>query len=180
MIITTKNNRQVLLRLFHINDIDLLLVYLDGLSTVTKCRFGPHGFDRHSVIDFYKPVNNVEGFIGIDIATGNMVTYAVVKKGFLLHDQHRLESYGIKLNAFTDATYAPSVADEWQGIGIGNMLYQFIVNHLKSYEITRIILWGGVQAANEKAVLYYKRNGFKELGIFEYNGSNIDMIALLT
>lgn len=40
----------------------------------------------------------------------------------------------------------------------------------------RIILWGGVQAGNEKAVSYYLKHGFRTVGQFEHNGNNYDMI----
>ena len=37
-------------------------------------------------------------------------------------------------------------------------------------------MWGGVQMDNEKAVNFYKRNDFRMLGQFTYNGENYDMI----
>ena len=52
MLIETKNNRQVLLRSLDSNDLDNLIVYLNTLSAETKKRFGPHEFDKQSVIDF--------------------------------------------------------------------------------------------------------------------------------
>jgi ribosomal protein S18 acetylase RimI-like enzyme len=87
-----------------------------------------------------------------------------------------LQSYGINPDSNTDCTFAPSVADEWQGIGIGNALFQFILTEIKELGIKRIILWGGVQADNDRAKNYYNKNGFKTLGQFEYNGLNYDMI----
>lgn len=80
------------------------------------------------------------------------------------------------LSNTSDCTFAPSVADAWQSCGVGNSLFQFILSSLKATEVKRIILWGGVQIDNEKAVNYYKKNAFKTLGQFYYNGENYDMV----
>lgn len=104
-----------------------------------------------------------------------IIAYSVLKAGYLEHDRQRLESYGLQLSHTSDCTFAPSVADSWQGMGIGNGLLRFIIPDLKAMGISRIILWGGVQMDNEQAVTYYVRNGFKILGRFSYNGENYDM-----
>jgi hypothetical protein len=53
MQIEAKNNRQVFLRRLNSSDLDNLFDYLQNLSTETKKRFGPHKFDRQSIIEFY-------------------------------------------------------------------------------------------------------------------------------
>ena len=55
-------------------------------------------------------------------------------------------------------------------------MYKHIENDLRQKGVNRIVLWGGVQATNEKAVNFYKKHGFIELGHFEHNGSNVDMV----
>jgi diamine N-acetyltransferase len=174
MIFSTKNNRQVILRKLNPGDYDDLCVYLDKFSSETKKRFGPHPFDKNSVIEFYR--NDLHtGYIAQDTETSAIVAYSIIKIGFLEHDAFRLQAYGLKLDGKTDATFAPSVADAWQSHGIGNALFSFIISDLKLLEIKRIILWGGVQSDNHKAVNYYRKNGFKTLGEFHYNGLNLDM-----
>jgi diamine N-acetyltransferase len=175
MQIEAKNNRQVFLRRLHSNDFDKLFDYLQNLSTETKKRFGPHQFDRQSIIDFYGLNTNL-GYIAHTIDTKEIIAYSIIKIGYLEHDSLRLQSYGITLDNQTDCTFAPSVADLWQSCGIGNYLFHFILSDLTATKIERIILWVGVQADNEKAVNFYKKNGFKTLGQFTYNGENYDMI----
>lgn len=178
MIVTTKNNRQVELRKLNSDDYDNLCDYLDKLSIETRKRFGPHPFERNSIIEFYR--NDLHtGYIAQDTETSEIVAYSIIKIGFLEHDVFRLQSYGLKLDHKTDATFAPSVADNWQSQGIGNALFQFIIADLKLFEINRVILWGGVQADNHKAVNYYRKNGFQALGKFHYNGLNYDMVFQL-
>jgi len=55
-------------------------------------------------------------------------------------------------------------------------MFEYIRSHLQKDGIRRIILWGGVQAGNEKAVRYYLKHGFRTSGQFEHNGNNFDMI----
>jgi diamine N-acetyltransferase len=180
MIIQTKNKREVLLSVLSTNDLDALLYYLDHLSNETKKRFGPHPFDRAAVINFYKDPESHKGFVAFDTATGAIIAYAIIKTGYLHHDSQRLQSYGLSLSNLTDCTYAPSVADEWQGLGIGNSLFHFILSVLKPLAFERIILWGGVQADNTNALNYYTKNSFTILGQFDYNGLNYDMVYDIT
>jgi diamine N-acetyltransferase len=176
MLIETRNNKQVLLRRINETDFDNLYTYLQLLSDVTKNRFGPHKFDRQTITDLFRN-NNHWGFIAVDVSSNKIVAYAIVKLGYLEHDSHRLQSYGLQLNHDTECTFAPSVAEDWQSSGLGNQLFQFVLSALKAKTgVKRMILWGGVQTTNEKAVNYYQRNGFKILGTFHYNVHNYDMV----
>ncbi len=179
MLIQTKNNKQILIRKLTETDFDNLFNYLQLLSDVTKNRFGPHKFDKQTFADLFSN-NNHWGFIAIDMSSKRIVAYAIVKVGYLEHDAERLRSYGLELSHQTDCTFAPSVADDWQSSGLGNQLFQFILSELKSKStIRRMILWGGVQTTNQKAVNYYQHNGFQILGTFHYNVDNYDMILNL-
>lgn len=171
-----KNGRQLVLRHLESHDLEELLIYLNNLSAETRKRFGPHPFDRQSVIAFYDNPQEHRGYIAQDLATGAIVAYSIIKTGFLHYDSPRLQSYGLTLNERTDCTFAPSVADDWQSQGVGNYLWEFILDELKRKGIKRIILWGGVQSDNNKAINFYRKNGFRLLGRFEYNGWNDDMI----
>lgn len=159
-------------------DLDPLLAYLDGLSPETRSRFGPHGYDRQSVIDFYQSPDKF-GYVAEDPASDKIIGYSILKQGYLDHDAPRLSSYGLTLSHATDATFAPSLADEWQGKGLGPAFLTYILQHLPSNSISRFILWGGVQVNNERAVAYYRKNNFIILGEFEYFGRNFDMIRNL-
>lgn len=174
-IFTTKNNKQLHLRKLQSGDSDSLYNYLNGLSDSTRKRFGPHAFDKQSIADFYQDESNT-GYLAIDQENSSIVAYSIIKSGYLEHDSERLRSYGIEPNRLTDCTFAPSVGDAWQSAGIGNAMFQHILTDLKYLNIKRIILWGGVQADNIKAVNYYKKYGFRTLGAFEHNGKNYDMV----
>jgi len=176
MLILSKNNHPVLLSKLTSEDYNPIATYLQSLSEETKRRFGPHLFDILSINKFYESQNPNRGYIARDNETQAIIAYSIVKAGYLEHDSYRLQSYGLHLSHDTDCTFAPSVADQWQSMGIGNSLFLFILKNLQSSGIKRIILWGGVQSDNVKAVQFYKKHGFRVLGEFEYNGLNYDMI----
>jgi diamine N-acetyltransferase len=175
-IFLSKNSKRVLLKQLETADLEMLCNYFIHLSTETKNRFGPHNFDLENLQKLYQVPGEYFGYIALDDTQSKIIAYSVIKMGFLDHDSQRLRSYGLILNPFTDCTFAPSVADEWQSQGIGNALFHFILEHLKTAGIQRIILWGGVRSNNIKAVNYYLKNGFYQLGQFEYQGLNTDMI----
>lgn len=169
------SNSDIITRKLAATDFDGLLYYLHHLSAETKSRFGPHSFDAHSVIEFYRN-DDVTGFVTIEKNSHTIIAYAIIKQGILPHEIERLSAYnypGIENNCIT---YAPSVADEWQGKGIGKQMFECILNDCREKNIQRIILWGGVQSTNEKALHFYQRLGFVNLGQFEYNGFNQDML----
>lgn len=174
-VIKVKENRKVVLRKLNTADFEKLFTYLDQLSANSKKRFGPHPFDKQSIEEFYKDSTHI-GFVAEPIDSSEFVAYSIIKIGFLPNDNDRLQSYGYTLNNETDCTFAPSVADDWQSMGVGNAIFQFILSEIKLLDARRIILWGGVQADNDKAINYYKKNGFKKLGEFHHQGLNYDMI----
>ena len=156
-------------------DLDGLLFYLHHLSNETKSRFGPHAFDKDAVITFYND-DELKGYVAEDKTSNTIIAYAIIKKGILFHDNNRLSGYNYSGIEKDSCTYAPSVADEWQGKGIGKLMFAYIQDNCKNDGIKKIILWGGVQCKNERAVNFYKKVGFVTLGIFEYNGFNQDML----
>jgi diamine N-acetyltransferase len=180
MIIYLKNSLPVNIRLINHSDEIKLLHYLNGLSPQTKTYFGPHAFDQETVSFICHDFSDEYIRVVAETTNGqNIIAYAIIKNGFLQHDAARLMGYDLQLNAHTDCTFAPSVADEWQGTGIGAAMLTFIIPMLQQQNKQRIILWGGVQCSNEKAIAFYKKYDFTVLGSFEYNGMNYDMIKCI-
>ena len=165
-------------RLLTKEHLEKLLQYLHSLGDETKSRFGPHNFDEFTLTDLFVNNENHRGYIvlGLD---HQIIAYTVVRLGYLEHDQPRLVSYGLVLNHDTDCTLAPSVSDDHQGKGIGRSMVQFALSDLRTMGYQRVILWGGVQATNERARRLYQSLGFETLGEFEYHGSNLDMMCAL-
>ena len=180
MNVKTKNGRQVNISKFNLADTESLADYFYHLSDESKKRYGPHPFDQQFIADLFSTHADYLGYIAREPGDDKIIAYSVIKLGFLPQDHDRLKSYGIFPDPETDATFAPSVADAWQSCGLGNKVFRFILPDLMQKGIRRIILWGGVQSTNDKAVGFYMKNGFRELGQFEHNGNNIDMMLEIT
>lgn len=172
----TKTNKTIHIRKHQQEDLEHLATYLQNLSEDSKKRFGPHPFDLHAIVEFYQNPDLHQAYIAETADSQEIIAYAIIKWGVLEADRERYLSYGMELNHQTDCEFAPSVADAWQSCGIGNAMLQFILDELKKTDIQRMVLWGGVQADNEKAVNYYLKHGFQKKGQFTHNGENFDMV----
>jgi diamine N-acetyltransferase len=165
-------------RLLENEDIDNLMEYFSMLGNDTKKRFGPHAFNRKTLIS----LKNDEAFLLFIAKPGDnssIIGYSILKKGWLDFEFARLKSYGLYPET-TDCTIAPSIADSWQGKGLGTLFLSYLIDYTrKKLGTRRIILWGGVQSDNAKAVRLYQKTGFRVLGQFEHNGLNLDMILEL-
>jgi GNAT superfamily N-acetyltransferase len=179
--ITLRDNRKINVRPLQNSDEERLFKYFSDLSETTKSRFGPHLFDRDSV----KHICNEQGrditrYISVDDKDG-LIAYMLVKKGMNEGEQYRLRQKNIEFDETLFCTFAPSVADAWQSSGLGTAMYELIEKDIRSNTSFRfIILWGGVQTTNERAVRFYEKHGFKQVGAFWYDGKdNYDMIKSL-
>lgn len=168
--------KQVFIEGYQAKDCANLHSYLNLLSDESKKRFAPHPVDKDSITDIFKN-SSYSGFVAKDFITSKIIGYSIIRTNIFDYEFKRFQEYGITLNDKYDCSYAPSVADEWQGKGIGTALFRFILKDLMLKNVQkRIILWGGVQKDNNIAIGFYKRNGFRVLGEFEYQGKNYDMI----
>jgi GNAT superfamily N-acetyltransferase len=168
-----------LFRPFQPHDADNLLGYLNNLSQESRERFGPHPYNTDSLLDLSHS-DDYQLLLAIDINTTYIAAYTVVKLGWLDFEKKRYQSYK-KTAKPGDCTLAPSVADYWQSKGLGSRFLSYTLDFLKAkHHIKRIFLWGGVQIDNVKAIGFYKKNNFKDIGQFEHNGRNIDMILTIS
>lgn len=153
MLALTKQHKQVQIRLLNNSDFDRLMHYLHSLHPATVQRFQPHSFQPQDVLSFYQQ-QGTEACVAIDTATDELVGYAVLKKGLLEHDLPRLQQYQYPLQYDTAYTFAPSVKDDWQSTGVGQLMMDFIRAEMQSRNIHQLVLWGGVQTGNEKALRF--------------------------
>jgi L-amino acid N-acyltransferase YncA len=172
-----KNTQEVTIRLLQSSDTEQLATYLQGLSVESKSRFSPHPFD-HATINHICAMAGKEDTIRYVAETEGkvLVAYMLIKPGVKQSDASRMGAYGLPIDAQTDCSFAPSVADAVQGSGLGTQMFYYIIDTLKKAGKKRLVLWGGVQSSNYKAIDYYRKTGFREVGEFERNGKNLDMV----
>ena len=104
----------------------------------------------------------------------------LIRQGMIEADQQRYAERSQFFDPNTTVTFAPSVADAWQSSGLGMAMAAYIEEDVMSRGTRTIILWGGVQASNNKAVNFYKKRGYQFIASFWYDGKdNHDMLKEL-
>lgn len=157
--------------------------YLLGLSQETRSRYGPHPFDQTTADQICATLDPTDILRMVAIVgqgdEARIISYILLKQGVLEADRERYEALGIPLDAATDCTLAPSVADAYQNQGIGSLMMQHLLNVAEKLGRKRIVLWYGVQATNSRAVHFYTKWGFRKVGEFYTDKNNFDMILNL-
>lgn len=161
-------------------DLAALVAYYDSLQESTRKTFCPHAFTTASLEQIYRPLAPFLGFIAFSKEQQQIIGYAVLRIGLLEHDLPRLQQYLVRPGPVLDFTYAPSVADAWQGSGLGTVMLGHITSSIYTGTPIRLVLWGGVQASNTTAIRFYRKNGFTFLSEFSHNGQNFDMALIIT
>lgn len=175
MLRTTLSGQPILIRRFSLDDAAHLSAYLLGLSAATQQRFAPHGYAANAIQAFYQQDPRLGALIAIDTKQEAIIGYVAFRQEAFEHDLQRYTTYTDLPAATQCMNYAPSVADAWQGKGLGKLLLHQTIELAKSAGMQALVLWGGVQCDNEQAIHYYRKNGFIELGSFMHQGCNLDM-----
>lgn len=181
MKITLRDGRSVMIRLLQPADRVLLYNYLDHLSAESRSRFGPHAFDRSTIDGIVdQPDPAMQRYVALNEVANEIVAYMLIKQGMIEEDRLRYAARGQFFDPSTTVTFAPSVADGWQGSGLGFAMSELICGKLTARSIRHIVLWGGVQATNNKAINFYKKLGYQFVASFWHdNKDNHDMIKEL-
>jgi diamine N-acetyltransferase len=163
-------------------DAKILGDYFLSLSDQTKHRYGPHRFDRETAEELVATTDHAHTLRMIATvpsgATEQVIAYIILILGIREDDAARYTLLNMPLHADTDCTLAPSVADAYQSKGLGSLLLQHIKLMARRLGRTRMVLWGGTQATNERAIHYYHKHGFQTVGEFQEppGHNNYDMI----
>jgi len=177
-----KNGKSVEVRLLEPGDNEKLFEYFDQyFSKESRSRFGPHAFDRETINTICQnPNDELARYVAID-EEKNIVAYMLIKQGMIDWDMNRYLTRQQSYDHDSSVTFAPSVADAWQSTGLGSLMNDLIENDLRKRNIKNIILWGGVQATNEKAIIFYKKLGYQFIASFWHDGKdNHDMVKRLS
>lgn len=94
-------------------------------------------------------------------------------------DISRYQAAGIRLTETTDCRFGPTLADDYQGRGVGTLAFPVVTEVARLLGRTRIILWGGVRADNPRAIRYYEKNGFQPVGFFTGADGSLSLDMML-
>jgi GNAT superfamily N-acetyltransferase len=163
-------------------DVQILGDYFQNLSAETKRRYGPHPFDRETAKQLCESTDPADTLRMVAIlgsgAKQRVIAYFILILGIRLDDVARYEKLDMPLQPKTDCTLAPSVADDFQAKGLGSTLMERLIENAKTLGRTRMVLWGGTQATNDRAIHFYHKHGFRTVGEFQepLGFNNYDMI----
>jgi len=173
------SGQEVVIRSLENGDAHALHHYLQNLSELSKRRFGPHPFDEstvHSICDNLASDNCIRLTC---FAGERCIAYALLLPGILPPDAQRYLTYGFEVSKYKYATYAPSVAEDYHGQGIAQLMFDKLQEKAIGLGADYMVLWGGVQQGNPRAKRFYEKNGFIKIGSFDLNGGDDDMLKLV-
>lgn len=171
---------EIELRPLRSSDSASLALYFRQLSEKTRTRFAPHAFDEATAHAICENLAWPQIVLVAVYPPDSIVGYTLLHEGWMPGDKERYFQYGIPVTGSGIWSFAPSVADLWQGQGIGPAMFQYALRYLQWFKAEKLVLWGGVQSDNIPAVKFYQHLGFEPKGSFYYNGKeNMDMILSL-
>jgi len=175
----TQTGEKITLRPLLHSDIDGLTSFLENLSTETRRLSTFDSYDKVTATDLCNAIskydklrfileNQKEEIMGLIEFTMDIPENVI--------DQYT--GYGITLDIDNTCRFGPTLSDEYQSQGLGNLLFPYILKIAKLLGKKHIMLYGGVLADNTRAINYYQKHGFKIAGEFnnEDGIENLDMI----
>lgn len=183
--LATKDGDKVVFRPLAHSDVTMLAVFLENLSPVTRERSTFDSYDRACAEELCGAINKYDKlrFVCTAGRDGGERIIGLLELSFGIppSDLQRYRDVGINLSEDTDVRFGPTLADDWQGKGVGTLAFNRIAEIVKGFEKSRILLWGGVLVSNTPAIEYYKKLGFTVAGTFQNEGvDHLDMIYLIS
>jgi len=153
------------------SDSPALGAYFLSLSEETRRRFGPHPLDQATADDLCATINPGEALRLVAVLPGpagdEIIAYFILLLDVTEYELARYAQCGIALHSQTDCTVAPSVADRYQNSGLGSRCFQYLIELARRLGRQRMLLLGGTQASNHRAIHFYTKHGFRMIGSFE-------------
>ena len=172
------NGQELLLQELKAADALSLFLFFRGLSPLSRSRFAPHAADYKSIRQLTAATTPATlRFIVRAKGADPILAYFLIQRELFPWELHRFREAGIDADPTASALLAPAVTDRWQGGGLGTLVYQQLEPVLIEQGIRQLFLWGGVQAANERACRWYRKLGFTDFNRFWHDGQeNLDMM----
>jgi len=178
--ITSKTGLQFIFRPLVKSDLSTLLSFIDSLSSQTKKFYSYTKSSKAIATEICQAINKYDKlrFVLENNETKEIVGMFEFSFDIPISDIKRFKNYKINLSSELDCRIGPVLQDKYQAKGLGSQILPLLRNFGIQFGQNRIILWGGVHKDNPQAINYYKKNNFKQLGIFrnQDNTECYDMI----
>lgn len=175
-------NEDFTLRLLRCEDKVKLGKYFDLLSEETRKRFGPHpincSYAEYLCDNIHRDYYTARFVLEHDVS-GDITGYFILDFNLSPHELKRYDEAGIKLNPFKDILFAPSISDKFQNSGLASLSMPYLIDFAEENQAESIVLMGGTQETNHRAIRFYEKFGFKKVGEYSTDVYNYDMILEL-
>lgn len=174
------SGQTVLARPLLSSDTARLGAYFESLSAETRSRFGPHPLDAAAAAQLCAEIDATRVLRWVAAADDEIVAYFILMWSVTTYEYERYATHNIALSGDVDCTFAPSVADRVQGQGLGSLMFAPMRRLAREAGRGRMVLLGGTQATNARAIAFYRKLGFIELARFEEPPGvwNLDMCLM--
>lgn len=153
--------------------------FLESLSWDTRKRYNPHPLTRAYAREICSALTEtapVELRLVLADENARIVAYTLVQFVIPQDEKDRYLDSGIVLDDSKDCRIAPVVADDLQGKGLGTALLKGALAILRSRGRRNVVLFGGTQVSNLRAVRAYEKAGFRATTTFRTGViDNVDM-----
>ncbi|WP_329436829.1 GNAT family N-acetyltransferase [Streptomyces sp. NBC_01280] len=165
-------------------DAERLAGFLDGLSPESRRLSTFDGYDLAAARELCDAIARYDKLRLVleDESSERIVGLFELSLALTAGDIARYRAAGIRLTERTDCRFGPTLADAYQGGGVGSLVLPLVLEAVRRLGRARVILWGGVLADNARALRCYEKNGFQLVGRFTGpdGTSSLDMILSLT
>jgi RimJ/RimL family protein N-acetyltransferase len=166
--LVTRDGETLVVRPLDPSDVDALGQFLSDLSSQTRYFAVFPSYDKAAAQTLCDTIARYDKLRFVIQPQGSPRIVGLLEFSFAISegDSLRYTAYGITLDAQTDCRFGPTLADDYQGKGVGTQVFPFVTDVARKFGKRRIILWGGVVTDNPRAIRYYEKHGFKPLGTF--------------
>lgn len=162
------------MRLLNKEDSAALTAYFESLGAESKKRFQPHPLTAELAQALCEsPETGVLRFVVEH--SNRIIAYFILDPRMSRHEAGRFSEFGIELESGKDYLFAPSVADEFQNTGIASKAMPHLLATAKAAGARSLVLMGGTQATNPRAIAFYEKFGFQKFGGYQTEVFNHDM-----
>lgn len=179
--VQTRDGQPLEVRELHAEDAREFGRFFAGLGAETRSYFGPHPLDAAEAARLCAAQPEPMARRIVAIADGLIAGYFILELGVRDEDADRYRARGQELNPGRVATLAPVMADDWQNRGVAGAVFPSLLRVARAAGRDSLLLMGGTQKRNARAVRFYLREGFQPRGEFEHPPGiwNIDMTRAL-
>ncbi len=176
--LSNKHGEELQLRSLRSNDATNFADFLGKLGPETRTRFGPHPLDESTAdaLCAAQPEAQIQRLVLCNKQA--ILGYFILDFAPAEAEQQRYQQAGIHLNFQQEPRLAPCIADHYQNQGFASLAMAELISYCRQRGLKSLVLMGGTQASNLRAIHFYKKAGFVEIGRFytAYNHQdNLDM-----